>query len=362
MPFDHRHYVPILKAKRGEYDALEHLGASDRDLVTPLLEIAPIPWDFENDTEAKSVNEHLAGTARLIDKAWGNDRELFVDLRWLDDEERLSTGEHPVEWLWNDLRTIGVKAVPVTALDHDDDFHDTVATVAAADGRGVCLRLAADDLVDLAALAVDVDALLGRLGVDPSAVDLIVDLGAVPADNASVATITAGAVLPVLPRLTEWRTLTLAAASFPEDLSDVNTDSMDTIRRADWLLWHGLVNRQHRLPRLPSFGDYAIGFPVPFAADPRIIQPASNIRYAAEEHWVIVKGRSLRRFGHAQFHADARRLMTRTEWRGDDHCWGCREIAAISRRSERPGSQTTWRAIGTHHHAVTVCEQLRALP
>jgi hypothetical protein len=204
--------------------------------------------------------------------------------------------------------------------------------------------------------------LLGRLGITPAGCDLVVDLGAVSAGNASAAAITAGAVLPALPHLQDWRSLTLAAASFPEDLSSIPTDSIDTIRRDDWLVWHGLVVRAQSLPRLPAFSDYAISHPTPFDADPRLIRPSSNIRYTADDHWLIVKGRSLKHFGFDQFHGDSTRLMARPEWRGADHCWACGAIAACAARSGGTGNQTTWRAIGTHHHLVVVCDQLRLLP
>lgn len=39
--FDYKHYVPILKTKAGERWALSHLPPSDRDHLTPLLEIHP---------------------------------------------------------------------------------------------------------------------------------------------------------------------------------------------------------------------------------------------------------------------------------------------------------------------------------
>jgi hypothetical protein len=57
--FDHTQYVPILKGKEGEYSALRELTGSVKDLLTPLAEIPSIPYDFENDAPAKTVDEHL---------------------------------------------------------------------------------------------------------------------------------------------------------------------------------------------------------------------------------------------------------------------------------------------------------------
>ena len=45
--FTQRHYVPVLKWKQGEYQALYRLSNAVKDNLTPLLEIPPIGFDFE---------------------------------------------------------------------------------------------------------------------------------------------------------------------------------------------------------------------------------------------------------------------------------------------------------------------------
>ena len=39
--FDHSHYVPVLRWKRGEWSALRDVGEADRHLITPIIELAP---------------------------------------------------------------------------------------------------------------------------------------------------------------------------------------------------------------------------------------------------------------------------------------------------------------------------------
>ncbi|MFB5761329.1 beta family protein [Paenibacillus medicaginis] len=53
MAFNRRHYVPIVKWKQGEQRALETLAATSKERLTPLIEIAPIDWDFENEVQRK---------------------------------------------------------------------------------------------------------------------------------------------------------------------------------------------------------------------------------------------------------------------------------------------------------------------
>lgn len=54
-------YVPILKGKDGEYGALGSLSPEEKERITPLIEIPPIPWD------------HTEGVARK------NNRPAFIE-------------------------------------------------------------------------------------------------------------------------------------------------------------------------------------------------------------------------------------------------------------------------------------------
>lgn len=54
------HYVPIVKGKAGEYSALQDLAPAVKQAVTPLIEIPVVPWDFENEEPAKTLDAHLA--------------------------------------------------------------------------------------------------------------------------------------------------------------------------------------------------------------------------------------------------------------------------------------------------------------
>ncbi len=68
--FDDSHYVPILKWKRGEYQALLRLSEKAKDALTPLIEIPPVGWDFENSKLAKSIDEHLERFGQRLHQKW----------------------------------------------------------------------------------------------------------------------------------------------------------------------------------------------------------------------------------------------------------------------------------------------------
>ena len=78
MDFDHRHYVPCLRWKQGEYQAVLQLPISTKRLFTPLIEVPEIGWDFENEIETKTIDEHLAPFAKRITKNGGDGLVLLT--------------------------------------------------------------------------------------------------------------------------------------------------------------------------------------------------------------------------------------------------------------------------------------------
>ena len=65
MTFDHGNYVPCLRWKQGEYQALLRLSPSTKGCITPLIEVPEIGWDFELGREAKTIDGHLLSIRTL---------------------------------------------------------------------------------------------------------------------------------------------------------------------------------------------------------------------------------------------------------------------------------------------------------
>ena len=121
-------------------------------------------------------------------------------------------------------------------------------------------------------------------------VDLIVDFGPrVPSKAALPYQIDA------LPLITDWRTLTVAASSFPVDMSGIARNSIEEIDREEWLSWLSLRGKRKALQRMPTYGDYTINHPVLNEIDPRIMSMSPNIRYTNSTNYVIAKGQAIPR-------------------------------------------------------------------
>jgi len=162
-----------------------------------------------------------------------------------------------------------------------------------------------------------------------------------------------------LPRLREWRTFTVAATSFPQNLTGLPPSDASLIPRQEWNLWTELSRlRIQRIARVPTFGDYAISHPEPAEVDPRIMRPSASVRYTCDLAWLILKARNLRDHGYEQFHDVCWVLVQRAEYCGRQFSWGDRYIDDCAAERVGTGNLTTWRKVGTSHHLAFAVHQI----
>src|SRR5204863_7111838 len=240
----------------GEFSALRELKPETKDLLTPLIEVPPIPWDFESEKPAKSINGHLEPIAGKLIGALGEEKRFFVDLLWVQDSQ-VDGDIHPLDFVLGKLRQQNGQAIPVTGIDRDEEYQEAIRRIVHEDGRGICLRVQSNSFEELFDGAAD--ELLQSLDLTPADADLVIDLKAIGPDQSEPIAIAALSVFRSIPNVNDWRSLTFAASAFPQNLIDITARTIDTITRAEWLVWGSLRGR--RLPRRPTFGDYAMAHP-----------------------------------------------------------------------------------------------------
>ncbi len=359
--FDHRHYVPILKGKDGEFGALHELSKDAKSNMTPLIDVLRVPLDWEKGRPSKPLHEHLARISEQIRKSWLSNRPVFVDLYDTDPKARTSDGTHPMKYLTDRLRDAEVGAIPVTGLDRDDDYQKAVSESVSKDSRGVCVRVQGEDMEDFESLEVGLARLLKALRQKRMEVDLLLDFRETRSENLRLASDLAVSLLGELENVPDYRTVTVAASSFPGTLKEVEPQSIDSIPRVELELWQDILSAGKKLLRLPSFGDYGICHPDYPDLDPRTYTPSASIRYTLDEDWLIVKGATLKKLKYEQFHELSRALVARKEFYGPKFSWGDQKISECAKRRGGTGNLTTWRKIGTNHHLTLVAEQVKKL-
>jgi hypothetical protein len=360
---DYRHYVSILKGKEGEFRALRELSPNTKAKITPMIDIPRIPWDYDKKKAKKSLDEHLSKKAVKISAAWNIDRQIFIDLYDVNLSDRTAKGIDPVTFMFTQLRNSNVLAIPCTGFDRNDEYNVAIASTIAKDKRGVCIRILREDMYLPAKLGAKLKEMLGKLSVSPREVDLILDLRELRADDLRDSLTLLTHTINLLPEIDTWRTLTVAASGFPQDLTCIKPPSngnitVEKIPRTELSLWRSIITTVTGLARKPAFGDYGICHPDILEYDPKQINMGASIRYTISPSWLIFKGKSLRDHGYGQFHQLSRVLISRREYRGAAFSWGDKYIEGCAGRVDHPGNPTNWRAVGTSHHLALVSEQI----
>jgi hypothetical protein len=343
-----RTYVPILKAKEGEYKAFPDLDPTLRTIVVPMFEILPL-----QDTD---VDGHINQAAEKFAKHLINWPRVMIDFGLVDGGARMRSSIHPVEAFFARLRLDSVNGVPVVSLASDIAYLDAVANVIATDHRGMCLRLKIDDM-STPHLASGIDSVLRTTGCAANNTDLVVDFG--PVSNGKLAALTATTAFKGLPNVQEWRTLSFAGTAFPESLASVPLSSFTLIERKEWTAWMAL--RSAGLPRMPGFGDYGISHPELPKIDPRIMSMSANIRYTTNGSWLCAKGKGVKLHGYGQFFSLCADLVKRREFAGPAFSQGDRHISDCAAKRTTCGNATTWRWVGNVHHITAVAREIASL-
>lgn len=351
-------YVPVLLTKRGERFALRDLTGPARASMTPLFVIEPIAWDYEKEEDAKTIDEHLGSKPQDLVDSWGVG-PAFVDLPFTDDTP-MGTGLHPIAWITDAARALGLPLVPVVSIGRSPAYRTAVADVVARDGDGACIRLAVDEWPSVR--GTELRDLMSDLGIGPDEVDLVLDLGEDVGVSVSLSETAMRTELAALPFSHDWRSLVVTGAGLPKTMPQGR--GVHVLERYDWSLYQRLAI--HAPPvRMPTFGDYAIAHPDPFLdVNPAYMSLAATIRYTASDDWLVSKGDLFkgsggRGIGGAAVPPVAAALMAHPEFM-NGHCSGDDWIDAATNGGPT-GNSETWRRQATHHHLELVPSQLATL-
>jgi hypothetical protein len=346
-------YVPVLKGRQGELAALAAIQPITRKAIMPLLEI--FPGSVEEPERPGQLRTVISRTAKRLETWEGN--RLLLDVSFLPPEA--APGDE-FGALGNSVIAAidqGVDATPVVHLDDDPQVYRDAATLRQELHRGVAVRLGYEDLdEDSEDIEDALTDLLDTLHAERRHVDLILDLGVVNGDLS----VRAGARLAAdavrgQTAIDEWRNVIITGGAFPPDLSGFEPWTFGEAPRYDATLYDYLRQRR-RLPRIPTFGDYAVTHPVlsgvPYRAAPQL-------RYCVADRWLVLKGRLNDPRGHEQFFEICERIAAHPDFVGA--ALGNADARIANPRSKGPGNAATWREVGTTHHLDFVVRRITTL-
>lgn len=348
---DSPRYVPILKGKQGEIDALRSVGLSTLQGMTPLIEVVPP----DDPSDVSGMDKALKALPTKLSGRYAH--PLQLDAGYFDVGLEMSNGHGPIDILAKAARKEGLEAQPVIRLGYPDLALADAARAHAKDGRGLTIRLDGEDLdEDPEDLDAALDGMLAASQVGRGEADLLLDLGPLEGD---VAVLGAGrlllSLLRDLPSILDWRSVTIAAGAFPVDLGAYTANVIGERLRYDAQVWDYV--RKKKLPRDVDFGDYAIAHPA-LVVGPGF-PPPPQLRYLVSDRWLVLKGRRNDPLGNSQFQRICTIIAQHPEFVGA--ALGAADARIEAGSPEGPGNGTTWRKIGTAHHLDLVVRRLTTL-
>jgi len=352
-------YVPALRWRMAEYQALLRLSAKVKERIVPLITIPPVEYDFDLQQPKKSVHEHVHPFVGRYKVKWG------AQASWIAfdpemSEGKMNDGSHVVDYVFDGIRNDGAHAVPALPLAATFDTMTAVARATAQDSQGAAVLLRLEDLMTGNPRRA-IGNFAARLDIGLHELDVVIDLRAPNFEPyAAFASALIGA-LKKLGNLHEVRTLVLLGTAIPDSFAEIANGS-DEIPRHEWLFFKTLKAAMSTGMRRPLYGDHTTVHPEFVARDMRFVKPAGKITYTGPIVYGTRKGKAFRgNEGQMYDHCDAITKEARFAFRGSGFSLGDKHIADCAARSINSGNLTTWKWVAINHHITTVVDDLATL-
>jgi hypothetical protein len=344
-------YMPILKWKRGERDALRYLTAAQWDGVMPLIELLAIGAAPDSASLKAAIPGYTDEVANQLLKSVPADQPVAIDTAYI------STGfPRQVHLLLVICKTLQKKVpnsiIPVIRASWLDALPGLPSTHVDAmkSLNEIVLRLQTDELGSLQ-VAPSVDA-LAKL-VKRKQIHLVLDqfslVDRVPA-------VCMPALTPYL--AVAWpagcASVTLAGGSFPINLTGKKQGVTD-LPRVEWQIWKK-VTTGNPYPGL-RYADYTVSNPAPQEEDidPKKVNPSIAIRYANDTFWRLYKGRGFKKGPSGELRSLCQLLESDPNYGGEKFCYGDKQYKKYANNGPKNGIPWTWRRDATNRHiALTI--------
>ena len=349
-------YVPVLRWRLGEYQALLRLKSDIKDRIMPMIFIPEVEFDFELWQPKKTIREHVNPFLSRYSQKWGT-RPAWISLNESIAVGRMDDGRHVFDFIFDGIRPHNARAVPALSLTSDSDTLAAASRAAVRDGQGVGLLVRLEDLMTGGTRGRIVN-FSKTLHVALEETDLIIDLSApnfLPYKSFAAALI---AALRRVGDLTVYRNFVLVSTAIPKSFKDVAGGS-DTIPRHDWLFYQALRTEMPIGMRRPTYGDYTIVHPDFAALDMRKIKSAGKVVYTTPDTWATRKGGAFRD-DREQMHTHCDAIVTEPafRFRGAAFSSGDSYIAKCAVRQATPSNLSRWKEVAINHHITAVVDDL----
>lgn len=332
MPY---RYIPVVRTKAGEADALGNLSAAARAKVLPLIRLGgTVPATF-----LTKMTANAAGMPIALDGIYNFD----------------ATGSALVyQNLFNSLGGNGFPVIPVLSLRAPTAYNNVASQLRGVYSPGFVLHVPLADLPYLAQWVGQVP------NWAPNEIDIIIDAGGVSEHNPlQMADYVAHTITASIPAAHPWRSITLHSWSAPKDVGQLNP-GRNEVARNDWQVWQ---RARLNVPFQLDYSDSAHVHPsleeVPGHA---MANATVSVRYTVDNNWIVHKGVSTNGPNGivmgTQYRAHAQSLSADPLFGGVAGCWGDGQIQHYATTPGGTGGRGQWAALLLNRHISLVADRI----
>lgn len=352
-------YIPFLKMKQNEIQAIRELKGSVRDVIVPFFDI-PRPKNSDED----EILERL----RIARK--NADADLVNEVFYLDnfdlDESIDLNGKPQYEAILDAFSSFDV--IPVVGLYRDERHLIAALNRSKTSKMPVALRLTAEDIESFKlsySQISDVLASLEDAGIDE--LHVILDLRVV-SNDAEVAANTALKFIEQFEKKFNYAKLVVSGSTIPANVAQIVKAKHNVIfQRREWLVWNNIKDNDE-LERNWIFGDYGVVSPdyTDMELDYRIVQNIATpkVFYTFKDSFYAARGGSFKSHPskYGQYFSIADTLVDFPHFRKKDFSFGEKYIHERSykavKKSTKAGSPSSWLKATLVSHITFIAEMV----
>lgn len=356
-------YVPILRAKPGEFKALIKLKDSYSQRISPFFEVPKIT---EKTKKLKSLHGSKQITKDYLDliaheiTSSCKSASMFFDLFDWKADTYVETGEHVINYMYRILSSSGVTVYPVIGFDRWDiiDYQNALKSLIVPEGTKYCLRIdsaSLDDAYDVDYFSDTIDGVMHKLGLSGEDLMILFDFGDVT--HKSIVSLQTD-MQHLIKVVSDFKpaAMIIAGCSFPILINNAvkDIDSTGFVERREMIAWK-VLSSEYDINLI--LADY--GVRNPSGSDDIIaIHANGKIRHTIENKYFVARGHSrIQGNKGEQIYDLAQTVVTSPFYLGEDFSWGDERILACKRKELR-GRPQDWISYDTNHHISFVVEEV----
>jgi hypothetical protein len=322
-------YIPFLKAKQGELNAIGQLAPNVTQAICPFFDFARKKLGYNAESYARETRR----IATSLKKHWGVNAEFYFDD--FDISQKLTVeGEHQYAYVLKALKEMQV--IPVVGLDRAT--HNGVVTdlksKGVIDSAAVAFRAEQGDFENFDGNQDERDYYLAEVFKLFEEIDLILDCRLCSGMNIAETGRQIASFSRKFCEAHNVRRVIVTGSSIPPSSRDLlKTSSNCTVPRREL----AILRKARDFSRMGLVaGDYATISPLysDVALDPRIIQKVMTARlaYTFNDHHYFIRGTSVGSDGYEQYFSLAHTLCGQSFFRGPNYSLGDQYLHQKSRR------------------------------